>query len=164
MHVPARFAIVAAAAILTACSSQAPSSSSLPSIKQPTPDSGSGLSPAEGDAKFIECAKAHGASIPPGFNPRHKPDLYRLSDTVNQACDSILQDSQPPMSAAQRKAWLDYVQCMRDHGIPTSDPVFGRGQVTITFGKGVDNHSAAFQSARQICSQRTGAPGSAGSG
>jgi hypothetical protein len=151
-------------AVLSACSSQSPAGSTLASIRRPSPTGDSGLSPAAGDARFIECAKAHGATIPAGFNPRHKPELYQLSDAVNQACDQILQDSQPPMTAAERQAWLDYVKCLRGSGVSVSDPVFGRGEVTLTFGTGTDTNSRTFQSARQTCRQRSGLPATTGPG
>jgi hypothetical protein len=152
-----RLLLMIGLAILSACASQPSSASKLPSINDPSP-AAVATTQAAGDARFIECAKAHGATVPSGFNPRHKPDLYQLSDAVNRACDQILQDSQPPMSAAQRQAWLNFVNCMRGHAISVSDPEFGKGEVTITFGQGVDEHSAAFQSAREACRQSSGVP------
>jgi predicted small lipoprotein YifL len=143
-------ALATAAAIAGCGQSAAPAD--LPTVNHKVAPRDSSVE--SGNAAFIECAKRQGATIPPGFNPRSKAALLQLGDAVNRACDDILVQTQPPFTEAERQAWLDYAQCMRDHGIPTNDPEFRPGAVSISFGKGVDRNSTAYRTANAECEQK----------
>jgi len=88
--------------------------------------------------------------------PPQPEDRERL-DAAMQACEDLLPEGSGPDSisseeqAALQDAFLEYAQCMRDHGIDMPDPDFSDGGVNIGGGGDVDPNSEAFQEADEAC-------------
>jgi hypothetical protein len=77
---------------------------------------------------------------------------------AQQACRSLLPNGghPPAPSASQRRAMLQFAQCMRAHGLSGfPDPVFNGGGVGFRVGpgNGLDPNSPAFKSAQTACAQ-----------
>jgi hypothetical protein len=60
----------------------------------------------------------------------------------------------PVQSMSARDRQFKYAQCMRDHGVPMSDPVFSGDDVNFTIPKGIDQ--AVQDSAQAACGQYQG--------
>lgn len=133
---------------------------------------GSGATPASGQAansaqaaKYSQCMRAHGVpDFPdPGSNGRISLKVTKGSDldpnsaaykSAQQSCKSL----QPPglggggtQSVANQKQELQFVSCMRSHGVPNMPDPQPSGAMIIGGGQGINPNSPQFKSAIQTC-------------
>jgi len=114
----------------------------------------------EAGLAFAQCMREHGVEmedpspdqggieIPgdPG-DPVTKDALAVCDGTL----DKVAQDVSPEEDEAFQEGWLDFTQCMRDHGSDLADPQFqGAGKVLLGIA-GVDTTSPAFEAAKRAC-------------
>jgi hypothetical protein len=92
--------------------------------------------------------------------PPQPEDRKRLDEAM-RACEDLLPEGTGPDSispeeeAELQDAFLEYAQCMRDHGIDMPDPEFSDGGVAIGGGD-ADPNSEAFQEADEACNHFLG--------
>jgi hypothetical protein len=97
------------------------------------------------------------------------PDGNAASQAADRACKPLLAgitfDGGGPstMSPEEQQAFLNFSQCMRDHGIDMPDPQFSGGGVSVQIGNssggpannstggGIDPTSPAFAEAQKAC-------------
>ena len=147
--------------IMTACDgfSLAGLMSLLGSHPATQPSSSPGLA-----AAIHSSLRQRGVELSSVFNPYDDPAHQHLDkpnpQVVTQAlggCTSLIMDTDPPPSSAAKREILDFVGCLRSHGLPLSDPKFYRGGLGSGVGPRVNPNPPRFESARAECSRQ--APG-----
>lgn len=159
--------LVAAALLLSACSSDAPG-------PQPTTDASSpdATSAAPDAVAYAQCMRDNGV---PGFpDPNSSGEFAITSDTLGvsleseqyldaeQTCAPLLplRNTDPEQQEADYQARLAYAQCLRDEGVtdfpdppaPTDGPhVESNSAGSEQGGPDVDLDSAQFQAAHAAC-------------
>ncbi len=124
---------------------------SLPNLPgshaSPGPHHPSGLA-----AALTSCLRSNGYRPPPGFDP-YSPSFrtIRLPVRATIACNSLLLKVLPPLTDQQKQEVIDFVVCMRKHGIPTTDPVFRGPTWQFSYGSGVDLGSPRYLNAQKAC-------------
>jgi hypothetical protein len=169
--------VVAIALALAACSNGA-DDDGVASLSGDQAAGGASPSPSMSDEEaaqaFAECMRDHGIEAFPdpevdadgggiqfvagageGGEPPDAGERQELDEAM-QACEDLLPEGTGPDSisaeeeAAFQDAFLQYAQCMRDHGIDMPDPDFSEGGVSINGGD-ADPTSEAFQEADEAC-------------
>lgn len=141
----------------------AAASSGLPSLGSSSPKAKASSSANLG-AAIESCLRRHGAKLPAGFNPYnsaaypqlHKPNADVVTRAVN-ACNSLIEETEPPLTTAAKRKILDFVACLRSYGLAVPDPTFYQGERVwgLELGPAVSPNSAKFESAEAACSKRT---------
>ena len=125
--------------------------SGLPSLPGSHPSSSS-PHPAGLAAALTTCLRKNGYQPPPGFNPYYPTfATLRLPPKAAAACNSLILKILPPLTDKQKQEVIDYVVCLRHHGIPAGDPVFQGPSYNFSLGPGVDVASPAFSRAQTAC-------------
>ena len=106
-------------------------------------------------ATLITCLRKSGYHPPPGFNP-YSPTFrtLRLPPQAVAACNSLILKILPPLTDKQKQEVIDFVVCLRRHGIPAGDPVFQGPSYNFSLGPGVDIASPAFAKAQNACASQ----------
>jgi hypothetical protein len=115
---------------------------------------------------YAQCMRSHGVPSFPdpvagsngggGFQIRGGPGLDPNSSTfqaADRACRSLLPNGgvAKQLTPAQQQAFLNWAQCIREHGVPTfPDPSFTGGGVRIAV-QGRPGSQAALQAAQRAC-------------
>jgi hypothetical protein len=161
MPIRVLLAALVAAASLTACGSEKPTSSDTEAKNR------------QALLAYARCMRQHGIDMPdPKFDsgggvtmsqggPGTAPVPKAKMDAAQKACEKYQkQVKAPPLSAEEqaefRKAALANAKCMRAHGIDFPDPEFGaNGEARVRIGKGsgINPNSAKFQAAQKACSK-----------
>jgi hypothetical protein len=120
---------------------------------------------------YSQCMRSHGVPAFPdptsgpnggaGFRIKGGPGtgLDPQSTTfqrADSACKSLLPNGgvAKPLTPAQQQAFLDWAQCIRQHGVPDlPDPDFSGGGVRIAIHGGPGSQ-AAMQAAQQACKSK----------
>src|SRR5688572_208984 len=154
----------------------------------PTPEAS--VDPEQAIFDFAECMREHGIDMPDPEIVRGGPGeggergfIGRGADegpaarqfdpnseefqAAEEACREHLEGfgagpgDGPELSEEQQQAFLDFAECMREHGIDMPDPQFDGGGVTIGppdegEGPAFDPGSEEFQLAEEACSEHLG--------
>jgi hypothetical protein len=153
-----------------ASSSPAAGSSTAPGSSAESAD------PQQAMLQYAQCMRDHGIDIPdpefksgPGgggaqgggminVNPKEDPGFQAADKECRHFLAGITQaGGGPELSPEQQQAFLDFAECMRDHGIPMKDPTFQGGGMSIEIGDDdgsgakIDPQSPAFQNAETEC-------------
>jgi len=148
--------VAIAAILLAACSSPASSNGVVslvdPSASPSSPASAApSVDPADAMLAYARCMREHGVDMPdPKVDSNggvfmgieggegNGPDQDTLI-AAQKACESLM----PKMGEGNPTATMDpevqdkmlaFAKCMREHGVPMSDPVFSGGGATIQIG------------------------------
>jgi hypothetical protein len=123
---------------------------------------GSGEGPGGGGGVIVG-PPAGGDSRPPDIDPNSEEFQAAM-----EACSEFLEGfagpgDGPELTEEQQQAFLDFAECMRDHGIDMPDPQIGGGGFSIEIGggsgedgpstsnPGFDPMSEEFQAAEEAC-------------
>jgi hypothetical protein len=120
--------------------------------------------------KYTVCLRSHGVPNVPDPSPEGGIAPITAGSGINpqapafrsaqQACtklDPIAGISPPSYTASQKRAALDYAECLRHHGVPGyPDPIYGRyGAASRPIAKPLPNYinpeSPAFIAAEKAC-------------
>jgi hypothetical protein len=158
--------LASAAVALSGCGSSASRNTAASSAE------GSGGTPAPGQtasstkaAQFSQCMRAHGVPDFPDPNANGSFDLKVTkgsdldpSSSAFQSADQACKSLQPAgfgsgstQSVANQNKTLQFVSCMRSHGVPKFPEPQPTGALLLTSSSGVDPNSPTFQSAMQTC-------------
>jgi len=132
---------------------QSPEEASLQLPTLGTPRVAAGANVANHTQAYVDCLRSHGYSPPMDFNPASKVDLEAVPAGATEACQTALGNLLlPPLTPAQKQAYVNYAVCMRQHGLPASDPEFGPGDsVGFTVGKSVPFDRTRYKTAKRAC-------------
>lgn len=111
-------------------------------------------------AALTSCLRRHGFKPPAGFNP-YAPSFRTLDipTRAELACLNLIYEVLPPLTDRQKEEVTDFVVCMRNHGIPTSDPIFKGPKWQFSYGASVDSGSPRFLRAQAACAGNLPKPG-----
>lgn len=169
---------VGLALIVAACGSSAPRSNGVVTLASPSTarSSGASAAPASSDnldqqlLAYSQCMRSHGVPNfpdpqfidgqvrPPGLAGTGIDPNSATFHAAGAACQSLM--TPPPvarqqMSPQDQAKWLQFAQCVRNHGVPDfPDPDFTNGGPKPFFnytGTGVDPRSATLNAAMQAC-------------
>lgn len=122
-------------------------STTPPALSSITPPALSGVT-----SQFQACLVAHGYTAKTVPNLLQKSSLNSIPPQVLESCQTILNELIPPLTPSQEAKYVNFVSCMRLHGIPALAPVFGpAGSVTINLGPTGGPGNPTFVAARAVC-------------
>jgi hypothetical protein len=125
----------------------------------------SGTSTAPDAVAYASCMRANGVSDFPDPRPNGGfliPGNVAQSPNFDQArekCAPLMPAGNTAGGQADPDAILEFARCMRANGVPDfpdPSPSAGGGLGTTAGGGGINTNSPAFQSAVQICGEKTG--------
>jgi hypothetical protein len=178
-------AVIGLPLLLVACSSTTGVATLDGSEDGTTPTPEASVDPEQAIYDFAECMREHGIEMddpvivrrgdgaagggfatgpdeaPEGDVPPIDPNSEEFQE-AEEECREHLEGfaagpgDGPEMTEEQQQAFLDFAECMREHGIDMPDPQFGVGGGGVTIGPGeegpaFDPRSEEFQEAEEAC-------------